>query len=151
MRWFLVFFLFAAPAWADFDVPVIDGDTIGWTEGVNLRLQGIDAPEMDQTCIRHGTLYPCGEEAKQALVDFVAEGEFICRRHKNRRDRYGRYIGICWIDGVDVNYLMVRSGWALAYRKYSTVYVEAEEKAKEEKLGMWAGEFTEPWEWRAGR
>ncbi len=151
MRWFLLFLFLSTPVWADFDVPVIDGDTIGGNGDERMRLKGIDAPEMDQTCVRHGTVYPCGEVSKQALVDFVAKGDFICRHHRTRRDRYGRILAVCWIDGVDVGYLMVRSGWALAYRKYSTDYVEAEEKAKEEKLGMWAGEFTEPWEWRAGR
>ena len=43
---------------------------------------------------------------------------------------------------------MVHGGWALAYRKYSTDYVEQEQVARKAKAGMWRGEFTAPWEWR---
>jgi endonuclease YncB( thermonuclease family) len=43
---------------------------------------------------------------------------------------------------------MVKRGWALAYRKYSKDYVNDEEEAKEKKIGLWAGEFIPPWEWR---
>ena len=43
---------------------------------------------------------------------------------------------------------MVRNGWALAYRRYSMDYVEAEGEAKEAKRGMWKGKFVPPWEWR---
>ena len=43
---------------------------------------------------------------------------------------------------------MVRHGWALAYRQYSSDYVSDEEFAQSNKLGMWAKEFTTPSEWR---
>ena len=43
---------------------------------------------------------------------------------------------------------MVRNGWAIAYRKYSNVYVADETFAKENKLGIWVGNFIEPYKWR---
>src|SRR3546814_5624417 len=43
---------------------------------------------------------------------------------------------------------MVRQGRALAYRQYGTDYVSAEEQAQKDRIGMWAGSFTPPWEWR---
>jgi endonuclease YncB( thermonuclease family) len=43
---------------------------------------------------------------------------------------------------------MVKSGWALAYRKYSNDYIKEEEEAKKKKIGLWAGEFIPPWKWR---
>jgi endonuclease YncB( thermonuclease family) len=43
---------------------------------------------------------------------------------------------------------MVPRGWALAYRKYSEDYVRQEEAARALGVGIWAGEFMEPWEWR---
>jgi endonuclease YncB( thermonuclease family) len=46
---------------------------------------------------------------------------------------------------------MVHTGWALAYRRYSKLYVAIEEKAKAAKRGMWRGEFVPPWEWRRGK
>ena len=38
----------------------------------------------------------------------------------------------------------------LAYRRYSTKYVEQEEAAREAGRGVWAGRFVAPWNWRAG-
>src|SRR3546814_15706445 len=35
-----------------------------------------------------------------------------------------------------------------AYRQYGTDYVSAEEQAQKDRIGMWAGSFTPPWEWR---
>ena len=43
---------------------------------------------------------------------------------------------------------MVDAGMALAYRKYSTQYVPNEQKARQAKKGVWAGEFVKPWDWR---
>ena len=48
----------------------------------------------------------------------------------------------------DINSLMVKKGWALAYRKYSKKYVKDEFIAKSNKAGMWSGDFIEPWKWR---
>ena len=50
--------------------------------------------------------------------------------------------------GEDLGAWMVGLGWALAYRAYSTRYVAAEELARSRGLGIWAGRFVPPWEWR---
>ena len=51
-------------------------------------------------------------------------------------------------DGEDLDAWLVRSGLAIAYRKYSTVYVEDEDSARNARRGLWAGEFVEPAAWR---
>ena len=43
---------------------------------------------------------------------------------------------------------MVRNGHAVAYRKYSKLYVPDEDFAKEKKLGLWRGSFVKPEKWR---
>ena len=43
---------------------------------------------------------------------------------------------------------MVRNGQAVAYKKYSKKFLSQENIAKMEKLGLWAGTFELPWEWR---
>jgi endonuclease YncB( thermonuclease family) len=43
---------------------------------------------------------------------------------------------------------MVANGWAMAFRRFSVVYVPAEERAQKAKLGLWAGTFQMPWDWR---
>ena len=67
------------------------------------------------------------------------------------RDRYGRLLAVCYIGGEDLNERIVREGWALDYRKYSTDYLQAESAAKHAGAGIWCGEFTPPWGWRAAR
>ena len=46
---------------------------------------------------------------------------------------------------------MVHQGWALAFVKYSSRYVEDQKMAEVAKLGLWAGSFVKPWEWRSGK
>jgi endonuclease YncB( thermonuclease family) len=129
---------------------VIDGDTIE-IQGERIRLNGIDAPESKQLCQNEkGGTYRCGAMAARALDDFLAVSrptrcEFV------EGDRYGRFVGDCLrADGASVARYMVRSGFALDYRQHSKgKYAVDEEKARRGKRGLWIGEFTPRWEWRA--
>ncbi len=47
--------------------------------------------------------------------------------------------------GFSINRNMVYTGWALAYRRYSTDYIDTEEGAKSAKRGLWRGKFVAPW------
>jgi hypothetical protein len=42
----------------------------------------------------------------------------------------------------------VRSGWALAFKRYSQDFIADEDYARESKAGLWAGAFIAPWDWR---
>ena len=42
----------------------------------------------------------------------------------------------------------MRSGWALAYARFSHDYDADEKAAREAKAGMWQGAFIAPWDWR---
>ncbi len=66
------------------------------------------------------------------------------------RDRYGRVVGRCTLDGSDLGGWMVRQGWALAFRRYGLDYVADEAEAERERRGMWSGSFDKPWDWRQG-
>ena len=46
---------------------------------------------------------------------------------------------------------MVSEGWALAYRRYSEIYVDEEARAKTARAGVWRGDFVPPWDWRRGK
>ena len=125
---------------------VIDGDTIhiGKTK---IRLHGIDAPEMKQTCrTSKGKEQMCGVLAKQALERLVKGQDVTCKG--DTRDRYKRLIAVCYVGQLNINEQMVADGWALAYRRYSTDYVRAETLAKSRREGMWRTEFVPPWKWR---
>ena len=126
---------------------VIDGDTIE-IHGQRIRLFGIDAPEGRQECNRGGEAWLCGKDAALALADKIGSDPLECS--PKDRDRYGRTVAVCRLDGEDLNAWMVREGWALAYRHYSLDCVADEDAAREAKRGIWASEFTPPWEWRRG-
>jgi endonuclease YncB( thermonuclease family) len=126
---------------------IIDGDTVE-IHGQRIRLFGIDAPESRQTCEAGGQIYRCGQQAALALADRIGQQTVAC--DKRDVDRYGRIVAVCRAGGEDVNAWMVRQGWALAYRRYSTAYVDEENEAKAAALGVWRGAFTAPWDWRHG-
>jgi endonuclease YncB( thermonuclease family) len=46
---------------------------------------------------------------------------------------------------------MVENGWAVAFRKYSELYVEQETRARDGRIGLWSSEFQMPWEWRSSK
>ncbi len=100
-----------------------------------------------QQCERDGKAYACGLEAKAALKALLEGKETVCEPIE--QDRYGRTVARCTANGMDVSEEMVRQGWALDYYRYSSYeYAQAEQYAKDRQLGLWAGEFMEPWEWR---
>lgn len=127
---------------------VIDGDTIDIGK-VRFRLHGIDAPESRQLCqTSQGQSWLCGQKAALALADRIGRGHVTCRQ--TDMDRYGRVVAVCTMKGQDLNRWMVRSGWALAYTKYSLDYTTDEKMAAIESVGIWSGAFVRPSPWRRG-
>lgn len=132
----------------------IDGDSLRFP-GSEVRLEGIDAPEWDQTCTRGGQVYRCGEEAKEVLRALVAGQPVTCvgvlQKNGTERDDFGRLLGRCRVGGIDINAAMVERGHALAFRRYSVEYVPQEDRARAAGIGMWAGPHVAPWEWRRAK
>ena len=83
--------------------------------------------------------------------DLIWHGRKTVRCEQRDVDRYGRIVAVCRLGGEDLNGWLVRNGYAVAYRRYSLDYVSAEDKARSERRGLWAGEFTLPWLWRRGQ
>ncbi len=127
---------------------VIDGDTLE-LDGERVRIHGIDAPELKQTCERYGVTWPCGAEARKALAKWIAGRDVECEGED--RDKAGQLLAKCSVDGQDVGDWMVSRGLAIAYYRYSDEYQQAELEARLAKQGMWAGEFIKPWNWRRDR
>ncbi len=124
---------------------VIDGDTIE-IHGKHVRFFGMDAPESQQTCKRDDKEYLCGKEASIALADQI--GRQTVRCDKQDTDKYDRPVAICYVGEKELNRWMVANGHALAYRHYSDRYVSEERQAKKARLGIWAGAFQAPWDFR---
>jgi len=123
---------------------VTDGDSIRFG-AESIRLLGLDAPEIEQTCIDpNGQIWTCGQAARQRLEQLMAQGRIECRSQK--RDRYDRSLAICTVNGLDVGSVLVSEGLAVSYYDYQ----DQENEARSNKLGMWAGEFVTPRNWRRG-
>lgn len=121
---------------------VIDGDTLVIRKR-RIRLFGIDAFERDQTCGR----YRCGVAARKALHDLVQRQTIHCE--KRDIDTYRRLVATCKLSsGADLGGEMVRRGLAVAYRHFSTQYLDEEAYAKSRKLGTWAYGFENPLQYR---
>lgn len=138
---------------ADPLVKIIDGDTIE-ADGKRMRIFGIDAPETHQNCQDKANLeYQCGLRSKDILRDIVGLKEYAGTVQSLDctgidKDRYGRWVSVCFINQTNVGREMVRRGAALAYRQYSLAYVEDENYAKNAQNGIWQGTFELPWVWR---
>ncbi|OYD82526.1 thermonuclease family protein [Azospirillum brasilense] len=130
-------------------VSVIDGDTLE-IHGTRIRLHGIDAPESAQLCQdAAGKDWRCGQKAALALSDRIGRRPVTCEQKD--KDRYGRVVAACFVNGENLNAWMAANGWAMAYRQYSKDYVGAEATARAARAGIWAGTFQPPWEWRAAK
>ena len=121
---------------------IIDGDTVKILNK-RIRFHGIDTPEKKQTCIKNSKEYSCGEEATNALKRKIG-GKSINCKVEDKLDRYKRYIGVCFLENVNLNKWMVRNGYAVAYRRYSKDYIEDENYAKKNKIGLWSSYFILP-------
>jgi endonuclease YncB( thermonuclease family) len=153
----LILALACAPALADSFagkvVRVVDGDTLDvLADGPvvhRVRLAGIDAPESGQ---------PFGARARLRLLAF-ADGERV-EVDWSKRDKYGRIVGKLICNGRDLNLAMVRTGFAWWFREYAgeqsavdqLLYETAEDRARAERLGLWAEpETVALWGWRHRR
>lgn len=87
---------------------VVDGDTIT-IKGQNIRLSGIDAPEMD---------HPYGKNSKWHLVS-LTKGQDI-RAVFHGEQTHAREVATCYLpDGRDLSAEMVTAGLAIDWPKFS--------------------------------
>ena len=125
---------------------IIDGDTVKILNK-RIRFHGIDTPEKKQICIKNSKEYRCGQEATIALIKKINGKTVVCKV-QDKLDRYKRYIGVCFLEDINLNRWMVRNGYAVAYRRYSKDYIQDENYAKKNKIGLWSGNFIHPEKWR---
>ena len=137
-------FLTCSVSFAD-NLKVIDGDTIV-LNGEKIRFSGIDTPELKQTCLKGDQEVGCGMFAKMLLVKKIGNATPECIREG--KDVYKRTLAECFVNGESLSKFLVRSGYAFAYRKYSSKFIKDEDFAKSNKLGMWAMTFQYPWDFR---
>jgi len=145
----------ATPAHADAagSACIEDGDTLHINGrrsygkcrgGQEVVLYGIDAPELEQTCLHDAREWPCGRQAAATLLRLTMDKTVTCEGDSWNRD--DALIAVCHVDGLDLNHTMVRLGLAVSD---GTRYAREEGAARAEHAGMWIGTFERPAEWRA--
>ncbi|CAH1445416.1 unnamed protein product [Lactuca virosa] len=108
-----------------------------------IRLRGIDAPENEM---------PYGKEAKDELVKII-DGKCL-KILIFDEDRYGRFVGDMYCNGIFVQKLMLKKGLAWHYTAYDKrpELAKWEKSARAKRIGLWASSNPEmPWEWRKNR
>ena len=122
---------------------VIDGDTVE-IRGTRIRIQGIDAPEMDDSCLRpDGTAWACGVWSMQAARDRF-DGRILQCEDLGERT-WGRVVARCLYGEVDVAAAMVKKGAARACPRFaqqhahSRGYIDIERGAAAEGRGIFDG------------
>jgi endonuclease YncB( thermonuclease family) len=121
----------------------IDGDSLR-SGNEDIRLLGIDAPELSQRCSKNGQEWACGRAAHERLKQLVMRNDVRCEA--KGRDRYGRTLARCSAGGADIGDTMVREGLALNFMEGG--YERHERDARIARRGIWAGEFDLPQEHR---
>lgn len=149
----IVVFLLNIPclswAWSGKVVGVADGDTITVLrdkEQVRVSLYGIDTPEQSQAFSKKAKQFTSGIVfGEQVRVESITE------------DRYGRTVGIVFLDGLILNEELIAVGLAWVYTRYCDrpicqKWKRLEFEAREAKMGLWADPNPiPPWMFRRKR
>jgi endonuclease YncB( thermonuclease family) len=94
---------------------VTDGDTITVTQNgfkTTIRLVGIDAPEKSRK--KHEPGQPFSQNSTKFLAGMILNKDVEVKNYGT--DRYGRTLGVVYLDGKNVNLEMVKAGLAEVYR-----------------------------------
>ena len=144
---FLFTFLSCKFFQTDFQAKVVavkDGDSIEVIDSNQqqfiIRLSHVDCPEYSQ---------PYSKAAKRFTSDFCFQKNITLEQTDT--DRYGRLVCEVFVDGKSLNLALVENGLAWHHTRYSDDidFAEAEEEAREKKIGLWADpDPVPPWEWR---
>ena len=141
----LIFFFLTYNDVKSYEIKIIDGDTIH-LNSEKIRFTGIDTPELKQTCKKNNEIVYCGIQARQLLINKIGKNKVNCIREG--KDQYKRTLAECFVNDLSLSRFMVREGYAFAYRKYSKKFINDENFAKKNNMGMWRMKFEYPWDWR---
>lgn len=116
---------------------VIDGDTIELTTGEKIRYLMVDTPESttDTECY--------GQQAKDFNLSLVNGQTVELRYDVQCTDRYDRLLAYVFIEGTEVNRLMVERGYACVLHispngdDVASEYEALESAAKSAGKGLW--------------
>lgn len=115
-------------------VRIVDGDGVRCHNVGAVRLIGIDAPERGR---------PFADRASAMLASLVHVGDTVqLETDVSPRDRYRRVLAYVWRGGIQLNWFMVRLGYAVVYSvppnvQFADSLVAAQQRARDEQRGLW--------------
>jgi endonuclease YncB( thermonuclease family) len=140
-------------AWAA-NPTIKDGSTLQ-LGSVTYRLDGIDAPALDQMCIdEHADAWTCGVETRDQLTKLIGGRAVRCDDLGVDPSTKKRHLGACTVEGetTSLSELLVRQGFALNVESSATGRFKPDEaRARENRQGLWKGCFVAPQEFRRGK
>jgi endonuclease YncB( thermonuclease family) len=102
----------------------------------SVRLFGIAAPGLDDTCKVNDANIKCGIVAWGELIK-LADGQYVSCDVETVSDTKQPY-ATCYISETDLNEALVRAGWAKAVLQQTDRYAVDQADAKESRRGLWA-------------
>ena len=126
-----------------------DGDSLILNGNTLVHLDGINAPEIGQRCFdRRNERYECGDRAKRTLNGLVAGQQVDCL--VRAEDLLKRVVVTCDVAGIDAGAFMISRGFAMARGQKGADYAPLEQQARQQRRGLWQGQFIDPHAWRNG-
>lgn len=123
---------------------VKDGDSLMLGELIEVRLVGLDAPEIKQKCCVEDRVWACGQTAKDRLSAWALGKQATCKHRK--KAGFGRFASICHVGKRNLNAALVEAGLAVIY--YDDIFQAEENAARHTKQGIWRSEMVTPHDWR---
>ncbi|PTQ67369.1 uncharacterized protein DUF4124 [Nitrosomonas oligotropha] len=120
---------------------VYDGDTIILEDKKQVRLLGVNTPEIES---RHRSEEPGGIAAKKWLQNQLRESQVYLEFDEVRRDKYKRLLAHVFLpNGKHVNLALLENGLAAISiippnGRYSDKLIQAQQYAEKQKLGIWS-------------
>lgn len=120
---------------------VYDGDTIILEDRKQVRLLGVNTPEIES---RHRSEEPGGVTAKKWLQNQLRDNQVYLEFDLVKRDKYKRLLAHVFLpNGKHVNLALLESGLAAISvippnGRYSDKLIQAQQSAEKQKLGIWS-------------
>lgn len=124
---------------------VVDGDTIKLESGEVVRYIGIDTPEIVDP---RKPVQCYAQEASVKNKELVEGKEVRLEKDVSETDKYSRLLRYVWLGDTLVNELLVKEGYAQSSSyppdvKYQDRFIQAQNEARENNLGLWGPVCTE--------
>jgi endonuclease YncB( thermonuclease family) len=132
-------------------VKVLDAHTLRFEDGTEVNINGgMDAPDLGQQGLIGDALYPCGKEAAAFLEKLIGDRPVTCYSDSDdpkllEAKKIGRADAFLGETSLEIE--LVRNGWAVAHHSGLTAW---EVIARENRRGLWRGQFIFPEKWRKG-